>query len=685
MSQELKPKSSSVYFYTDYSSLIATMSLIGVCMVGVGCTSQDAGPVYQLGGTTGGAEAGTEAGTGAGTTAGTTMGPIGGTTAGTTPGACQDRDRDGFQDRNCNPNVNAGGGDCDDTSNAINPGRVENCANMIDNNCNGLLPAQDPMCQQACADQDGDGYQDAMCNSNPANRGGDCNDMNPRVFPGAMEICGNQLDDDCTNGDLPCQPNCTDADQDGFGLGADCRGLDCDDRNARINPFQSEICGDNIDQDCNGRDLACPTDCTDRDRDGFGIGAGCLGPDCNDADPNVNAGAVEIINDRIDQDCDGRDLESLNLCDDPDQDGYGTGTGCYGFDCDQADPRVHSGRQEICGNGLDDDCNRGDLVCTTQGTGTCIDQDNDGHGQGACRSSGLDCNDNNPAINPFAEELCNGVDDNCNGQVDECSGRNQVCDSAGRCVGRIGSPCTQTSDCLADQGLICDQGSRECRISIGSSCGQDADCVSSAECIEIGCNDGLRCYQLEGAPCEQACDCTGTLLCNSINDVCVECASDGSCGGDDVCSDGGFCMEERDVGYFGDNSVIEFLQILADCHRTYRGSPSTRGCARVSVGRDLGEWDSMSLNYLPTAEEVDNYVCQNNGEVENFFPRDVYDTLTDLFGCGLFDIWNIWWPNSIQADTEICIYYAAQKSGFDFPNTRSEVVVVDRCNLSTIE
>ena len=655
-----------------------------ICVLfAISCTNNEPNEVVVIGGTE--MTAGTTVS--AGTMAGTSM--VAGTSM---PGTCLDRDRDGFQDRSCNPNVNAGGGDCDDTSNAINPGRVENCANQLDNNCNGLLPAQDPMCQQACADADGDGYQDAMCNSNSNNRGGDCNDMNPNVYPGAMEICGNQEDDDCSGGDLPCLPNCSDLDQDGFGNGADCRGLDCDDRNARINPYQSEICGDGIDQDCNGRDLVCPTtDCQDRDRDGFGVGAGCLGIDCNDSDPNVNAGAVEIINDRIDQDCDGRDLTSLNLCDDPDQDGYGTGTGCYGLDCDESDPRIHSGRTEICGNGRDDDCLRGDQVCTTIGTGTCIDQDNDGHGEGACRSGSFDCNDNNPQVNPFAEEVCNNIDDDCDGQVDECNGRNQVCGTDGQCVGRIGSPCSADADCLGEQGLICDPRSRECRVDVGSDCSMNSDCVSTAECTEIGCNDGTRCYQLEGAYCEAACDCTGTLQCNDQNNVCVECNSDQACSVGSICSDGGFCMEERSIGNAGENTVLEFLEVLVDCHRQYRGSPSTRGCARISVGRDLGTWDGgMNLNFLPTANEVDNYVCRNDGEVETHFsnatyPSDTYDRLKNIFGCGPFDIWNIWWVSTIQADTEVCVYYAPNKSGFNFPSSRSEVVVVDSCILSIIE
>jgi len=34
---------------------------------------------------------------------------------------------------------------------------------------------------------------------------------------------------------------------------------DCNDNNANINPTAQEICGDNIDQDCNGTDLSCPS------------------------------------------------------------------------------------------------------------------------------------------------------------------------------------------------------------------------------------------------------------------------------------------------------------------------------------------------------------------------------------------------------------------------------------------
>lgn len=37
----------------------------------------------------------------------------------------------------------------------------------------------------------------------------------------------------------------------------------------------------------------------------------------------------------------------------------------------------------------------------------------------ACKGVGSDCNDNNPLVNPKAQEVCNQVDDNCDGYVDQ--------------------------------------------------------------------------------------------------------------------------------------------------------------------------------------------------------------------------------------------------------------------------
>ena len=48
----------------------------------------------------------------------------------------------------------------------------------------------------------------------------------------------------------------------------------------------------------------------------------------------------------------------------------------------------------------------------------CIDFDRDGYGNGV-GCLGSDCDDTNSAVNPGAQELCNGIDDDCDGQTDE--------------------------------------------------------------------------------------------------------------------------------------------------------------------------------------------------------------------------------------------------------------------------
>jgi hypothetical protein len=88
---------------------------------------------------------------------------------------------------------------------------------------------------------------------------------------------------------------------------------------------------------------------------------------------------------------------------------------------------------------------------------------------------------------------------------------------------------------------------------------------------------------------------------------------------------------------------------------------------------------------LERAEEMEELVCDSDGVIATQLPAQ-YDTLKELFGCGLFDIWNIFWERNINVDETVCVYYAPRKSGYGLPPfTRSEVVLVDRCDLSIIE
>ena len=88
----------------------------------------------------------------------------------------------------------------------------------------------------------------------------DCNDADATVKPGAEEVCADSVDNDCDAlVDEGCDPACPDADGDSF-MDAACGGNDCNDLDAAINPGASEVCGNGVDENCNGTsDDVCTT------------------------------------------------------------------------------------------------------------------------------------------------------------------------------------------------------------------------------------------------------------------------------------------------------------------------------------------------------------------------------------------------------------------------------------------
>ena len=250
-----------------------------------------------------------------------------------------DRDGDGY----------FAGEDCNDENTSIHPGAFDpECPDGVDQDCDGHDGNPDIICNYFPEDRDGDGYP----------QGVDCNDNDPLTYPGAYEDCCDGIDRNC-DGVADICTNCfpwIDEDGDGFpttGWGP----VDCNDSDPTIHPEAVEICGDGIDQNCDGSDgiegIECPivNPLPDADGDGFTVDV-----DCNDTDPAIHPGAVEpVCPDGLDQDCNGVDGDPSRpdiLCaGDADGDGYPVG-----LDCDDTRGWVHPGATEDCYDGLDNDC-----------------------------------------------------------------------------------------------------------------------------------------------------------------------------------------------------------------------------------------------------------------------------------------------------------------------------------------
>jgi hypothetical protein len=221
---------------------------------------------------------------------------------------------------------------------------------------------------------------------------------------------------DCDNGD----PSAYDRDGDGF---TSCAG-DCDDDDAMVRPGGLEVF-DYLDQDCDSI-IDEGTEGYDDDGDGFcdhptECSDGSTPGDCNDGMASVNPDAIEDMGNGIDDDCDGTVDAGTT---DTDFDGYAPSGG----DCDDTNPDVYPGAQELP-DGIDNDCD----LTIDEGT-TSFDDDGDGYCEGpSCSDASIpgDCDDDisdlTPAdgipdgrnTNPGTSEQPDWRDNNCDGTVDE--------------------------------------------------------------------------------------------------------------------------------------------------------------------------------------------------------------------------------------------------------------------------
>ena len=443
------------------------------------------------------------------------------------------------------PGTSSTSDDCDDADAGRFPGNREIGGDGIDQDCNGV--------DDCFLDVDGDTFGGAAepatglgCNDGVhVALGGDCNDNDAGIHPGANDAPADGIDQDCDGRDACFVDN----DGDGFGVdatvagpvGAACGAAgshtsrttdDCDDTRADVHPGAAEIPGDGSDGDCDGHELCF----VDNDGDGVGgsattrsvdiacagIGLSVSSNDCNDTRADISPRAAEIVADGIDQDCDGVDACFL----DADGDGFGSatvvdaapGTGCgaagtststNSADCDDANALAFPNGTEVPADGIDGNCD-GQELCFTDADGDGFGNPNrppvlgprDCIGTGIANNS-ADCDDTVPGANGQAcddANLCTNPD---------------ICSRAGSCVGINNGTCACSGDCAT-----CDSGCCKVACPPGgdcpcTGCACAVDCHTSGSCnprcTTSSCNVDVGASGALGLTCDRAvCEASGS-------------------------------------------------------------------------------------------------------------------------------------------------------------------------------
>jgi hypothetical protein len=268
--------------------------------------------------------------------------------------------------------------DCAPTNPKIGPKANESC-DGIDNNCDNVT-------DEGFENTDGDAQADCI----------DPDDDNDGIFDG-QDNCPLVENPAQANSDTDLIGNACDNDDDNDGS-PDSQ--DCEPLNPDISPMTTES--------CDGVDNNCDTDVDEgfEDTDGDGI-ANCVDKDNdNDGVPDVqdncplDANPVQV----------NSDTDLMGDACDPDDDNDGDPDAT---DCASTDPLIHAAANEKCDN-VDNNCSgtadEGFDDSDGDGVADCVDDDDDGDGE----VDVTDCEPLNPEVFHGNDEVCdNGVDDDC--------------------------------------------------------------------------------------------------------------------------------------------------------------------------------------------------------------------------------------------------------------------------------
>jgi hypothetical protein len=371
--------------------------------------------------------------------------------------------------------------DCADDDASIHPDQSDDDCDGQDDDCDGEAD-EDSSILSWYLDDDDDGHgldtlsvSSCTAPDGYADAGGDCDDEDFSVHPGAYDDTCDGVNNDCDDAldeDAVGFEWFYDGDSDGYGLVTESllaclapelytdRAGDCNDENSSIHPDAVDDNCDEVDDNCDGvSDDGSEFFALYFDGDGDRHGVtdemimSCseresyveLAGDCDDENPAIHPGIVDDNCDEVDDNCDGvsdDDSEFFALYFDGDGDGYGADTAMVmscslleshtdrAGDCDDTKSEIHPGMEDADCDGVDENCN-GEPDDGSEFFGLYFDGDGDGYGADTAMvmSCSLleshtdragDCDDTKSEIHPDASDAtCDGVDDNCDGDPDE--------------------------------------------------------------------------------------------------------------------------------------------------------------------------------------------------------------------------------------------------------------------------
>jgi len=309
--------------------------------------------------------------------------------------------------------------DCASKDGEVFPGNDETCDGK-DNNCNYIVDEGNP-------DTDFDGWKDCVDeddDNDGSPDGLDCAPLDPETNPAAVEVCdgadnncNGAVDEDLPDLDGDGVADCVDEDTDGDGVPDSADNCVLVENELQEDLDQDTI-GDMCDTDMDGDNIPnavdnCPTVMNPLQEDNEGDTVG----DACDPDSDNDFVDNEIDNCPLvpneDQE-DGDDDGTGDACED-DLDGDGT---LNDKDCEPENAAVYPGAEEVC-DGLDNNCtlgvDEGFVDSDLDGYKDCVDMDDDNDGDFDL----TDCASLDPAVHAGASEKCNNIDDDCSGEVDD--------------------------------------------------------------------------------------------------------------------------------------------------------------------------------------------------------------------------------------------------------------------------